>query len=312
MDRIKHTTIYALLALTLSLTACTSDDETESQPAVELLNAEKEVAFAATETSASIKISADCHWEVSAIDNAGWQDFNISPRSGDGNGVLLVSTDQNHSSADRLATITLSTKGGIRQTVTVHQTRSSADLSVSSDAIAFGDTADQQVLTISCNTTWAIAGATGIDWLELGQTSGSEGTIEIPVRVLENFDDISRTALLTVSAGSAGDNKLDIRITQAAKQFITLSTSTSDLPAFAAAGGKQTLTVSCNGAWRAAVPSSTQQWLHIQPSSGNGDAEISVTCDAYSGTTGRMTSIVVTAGSQNPQQRNVKVVQSAN
>ena len=60
--------------LTFCLAACSSDDE-KVNAASELLNAEKKVAFAATETRHQINVQADCPWEVTAIDKTGWQDL---------------------------------------------------------------------------------------------------------------------------------------------------------------------------------------------------------------------------------------------
>ena len=53
----------------VGLTACSSDETTEAKPAQELLMVDKEIAMPASETSWSVNISADCHWEVTDIEN---------------------------------------------------------------------------------------------------------------------------------------------------------------------------------------------------------------------------------------------------
>jgi hypothetical protein len=63
----------------------------------------------ASETSWSVKISADCHWDVTDIENDDWGELTVSPRSGDGNGTLVLTSVENHSSVDRTATIIIST-----------------------------------------------------------------------------------------------------------------------------------------------------------------------------------------------------------
>ena len=60
------------LPLMAGLTACTSDETTEAKPAQELLMVEKNVSMPASETSWQVKINADCHWDVSFVDNSGW------------------------------------------------------------------------------------------------------------------------------------------------------------------------------------------------------------------------------------------------
>ena len=297
MNKLFKFKIWSLAALTLCLAACSSDDE-KVNAASELLNAEKEVAFAATETKGQINILADCPWEVTTIDQTGWQDLSLP----------LLSTGQNHTSSDRTAVITLKTKGGLQQTVTIQQTRSGADLKISQNSFEFNDVASTQTLTVDCNTKWEITGLSGVDWLELGQTSG-DGNANVAITVKESFDDAERTALLTISAGSTGDNTYTIEVNQSGKPLITLSLNTSELPAFTAAGGTQKVKVTCNGAWSASVPSSID-WLHISPTSGIGDTEISIKCDAYTGIQDRLSLLTVTAGSKNPQRGSVVITQS--
>ena len=309
MNKLFNFKIWSLAALTFCLAACSSDDE-NANTASELLNVEKEVAFAATETRYQINVQADCPWEVTAIDKTGWQDLNITPVAGEGNGTIILSTEQNHTSADRFATFTLVSKGhlNLQQIVNIQQTRSGADLKISKNSFDFNDAASTQTLTVDCNTKWEITGLSGVDWLELGQTSG-DGNANVAITVKESFDDAERTALLTISAGSTGDNTYTIEVNQSGKPLITLSLNTSELPAFAAAGGTQKVKVTCNGAWSASVPSSID-WLHISPTSGIGDTEISVKCDAYTGIQDRLSLLTVTAGSKNPQRGSVVITQS--
>ena len=107
-----------------------------------------------------------------------------------------------------------------------------------------------------------------------------------------------------------GDNKFDIRLTQSGKAQISLALSTYALPV-AAAGGTQTVTVTSDGAWNAAVPASIG-WIHISPSSGVGNGEITVTCDPNATYQERLTVLTVTAGTQRPQRGEVVITQSPN
>lgn len=310
MNRKHILAILSSLPLVACLVACSSDNE-ESKAGAEMLSVEREVAFAATETSCSVKLTADCAWEVTSVENGGWAGFSVSPRSGKGNSVLVISSEINHRSADRTATFIIQTEGGLKQKVTVYQTKSGADLSINQEAFNFDDKEGTQTLTVKCNTNWEIVGMTGIDWLEVGQTAGGEGEFDIPIKVKENFDDVDRTALLTVSAGSVGDNKFDVRITQSGKAQISLALSTYQLPVFAAAGGTEKVTVTCDGAWHAAIPASIG-WVHISPSSGIGNGEITVTCDPNATYQERLTVLTVTAGTQRPQRGEVTITQSSN
>jgi hypothetical protein len=244
------------------------------------------------------------------VEKSGWDDFSVSPKSGKGNSVLVISSEANHTSEDRIATFIIQTNGGLKQKVTVHQTKSGADLSISSQEFNYDDKEGTQTLTVKCNTNWEILGMTGIDWLEIGQTSGGAGEFEIPIKVKEIFDDAERVALLTVSAGSLGDNIFDVIVTQSGKPQISLALNTYAMPV-AAAGGTQTVTVTSDGAWIAAVPASAE-WIHISPTSGVGNGEITVTCDANTSIQERLTVLTVSAGTQRPQRGDVVITQSPN
>ena len=309
MNRKHILAVLSSLPLVACLFACSSDNE-ESKAEEEMLNVEREVAFAATETSWSVKLTADCAWEVTSVENSGWDDFSVSPKSGKGNSVLVISSEANHTSEDRIATFIIQTNGGLKQKVTVHQTKSGADLIISSQEFNYDDKEGTQTLTVKCNTNWEILGMTGIDWLEIGQTSGGAGEFEIPIKVKEIFDDAERMALLTVSAGSLGDNIFDVIVTQSGKPQISLALSTYAMPV-AAAGGTQTIAVTCDGAWSAAVPAS-MGWVSISPTSGIGNGEITVTCDANTSIQERLTVLTVTAGTQRPQRGDVVITQSPN
>lgn len=309
MNRKHILAVLSSLPLLACLFACTSDNE-ESKAEEEMLNVEREVAFAATETSRSVKLTADCAWKVDSVKKSGWDDFSVSPKSGKGNSVLVISSGANHTSEDRVATSIIQTNGGLKQKVTVHQTKSGAYLSISSQEFNYDDKEGTQTLTVECNTNWEILGMTGIDWLEIGQTSGGAGEFEIPIKVKEIFDDAERVALLTVSAGSLGDNMFDVIVTQSGKPQISLALNTYAMPV-AAAGGTQTVTVTSDGAWIAAVPASAE-WIHISPTSGVGNGEITVTCDPYTSIQERLTVLTVSAGTQRPQRGDVVITQSPN
>ena len=315
MNKLYQFKIWTLAALVLSLSACSSDEDASSKASDELLSVERVVAFGPTETSWEVKIVADCEWEVTAVDNIGWPDLSVSPRSGEGNGVLVLTTEENHSSQDRTAVLTLSTKKGLKQNVTIQQTRSGADLSISQDAFEFSDVASTQTLTVNCNTDWEILGVSDLsgadtNWLKLGQLSGS-GNAEVSITVEETFDDADRYALLLISAGNLGDNILSVTVKQNGKQLITLSLDAVE-QTFTAAGGKKIVKVSSNGAWSAAIPTDIS-WVSITPTSGIGNGEITITCNPYTGATlERLTTLTVSAGSKNPQRKDVIITQTAN
>ena len=310
----KRSFFYAVLSslfLLVCLSACTSNENSDSKPSFELLNVERSVAFSAIETNKTVKIVADCHWEVVDFDNSEWPDLAISPRSGEGNGIITLTSNQNHSSSNRTAKVTVKTNGGLQQVITVYQTKSGADLSVNQEEFRFDDTESTQTLEVSSNTDWEILGATGIDWLELSQASGSSGITYVDIKLKEVFDDASRSTVLTVSAGNLGDNKIDVHVFQTGKSSISLSVSTNQLSVFSSAGGTETVKITCNVAWQVSISSEAQQWIHVIPTSGIGNGEIQVTCDPNIGAIReRQTLLMILAGTENPQQDDILILQS--
>lgn len=302
----RYFSILVGLPLMACLMACSSDETTEAKPAQELLMVEKEVSMPASETSWSVKVTADCHWEVTSVENEGWGELTISPRSGDGNGTLLITSEKNRSSLDREAYITLSTKGGLEQHILVRQMKSDAALSVNKEEFSFSNTGGTQSLVISSNSNWTIQGLAGISWLELGQTNGGSGTTEVPIHVKEAYDDASRNAQLIINAGSSN---LSFTVIQAGLSAIALSVSATELPKFAGDGGAQTLTVTCNAAWYAYAPSSAS-WIQLDPAFGIGNGQIRVVCGGNPSIRDeRQATFIVTAGTKTVQQCDILVKQ---
>jgi hypothetical protein len=292
------------LPLMAGLTACTSDETTEAKPAKELLMVDKDISMPASETSWSVNINADCHWDVTSVDNSDWGELTVSPRSGDGNGTLILTSEENHWSIDRTATIIISTKGGLEQRINLRQMRSDAALSINQDVFEFTDNGGTQSLIIASNSDWTITGHEGISWLELGQTSGNTGTTEVSMRVKEAYDDTDRSVELTATTGS---NSLSFTVTQGGKLSIFLGVSTNELPMFAGEGGSQTLSVESNAAWYAYVPSSVS-WIHLEPAFGFGSGEILVVCD-NNHSIQRQATFIVTAGTKTVLQSDILVKQ---
>ena len=154
-----------LLGMTLiaCLAGCKSDETTDAKPALELVMIpDKEIVIPASETGTSVNVIADCFWEITAVDNSTWDDLTVSPRSGEGNGTIVFTSEKNKSSLDRTATIVLATKGGLQQVVKVRQSKSDAALSINNDYFTFGDTGGETNLVVASNSNWEIKGADGI------------------------------------------------------------------------------------------------------------------------------------------------------
>ena len=298
-----------LLGMTLiaCLAGCKSDETTEAKPALELVMIpDKEIVIPASETGTSVNVIADCYWEITAVDNSTWDDLTVSPRSGEGNGTIVFTSEKNKSSLDRMATIVLATKGGLQQVVKVRQSKSDAALSINNDYFTFGDTGGAANLVVSSNSNWEIKGSDGIDWLEIGTTSGGSGTTEVSINVKQAYNELERSANLTVVSG---DNELPFNIYQPGVSSIALMVNPTAPQTFPATSGSQIFNVSCNAAWYVHVPSSAT-WIQVQPMMGLGEGEFTVTYgDNPSVREERQTYFIVTAGAKTIQQVDVNLSQ---
>ena len=303
-------TILAALPLVAGLTGCKSDDETQAKPAKEILKVEGgNIEIRANEETKEVAITADCAWTVTYDGGDFGNALTVQPLKGNGNGVLVITTNQNSSMSDRNASIILTSDGGLKQKISVRQTSSDPGMTVTKKLYEFeAIPSASQLLTITSNTNWSITMPSGVNWIHLSQTSGNGGSSAVEITCDEIQTDADRSATFTIQYGSSST---EIEVRQVGKTNITLSATPAELETFSPEGGVQMVKVSSNAAWRAFVPSSAQGWLHIEPAEGVGNGEIRVTCDENKATDrDRMTVLIIVAGSQNPQQADVFVQQS--
>ena len=281
------------MTLIACLAGCKSDETTDAKPALELVMIpDKEIVIPASETGTSVNVIADCFWEITAVDNSTWDDLTVSPRSGEGNGTIVFTSEKNKSSLDRMATIVLATKGGLQQVVKVRQSKS--------------DAAFETNLVVASNSNWEIKGADGIDWLEIGTTSGGSGTTEVSINVKQAYNELERSANLSVVSG---DNELPFNIYQPGVSSIALMVNPTAPQMFPATSGSQIFNVSCNAAWFVHVPSSST-WINIDPMMGLGDGEFTVTYgDNPSVRDERQAYFIVTSGAKDIKQVDVYLSQ---
>ena len=303
-------TILAALPLVAGLSGCKSDNETQAKPAKEILKVEGgNIEIRANEETKEVAITADCAWTVTYDGGDFGNALTVQPLKGNGNGVLVITTNQNSSMSDRNASIILTSDGGLKQKISVRQTSSDPGMTVTKKLYEFeAIPSASQLLTITSNTNWSITMPSGVNWIHLSQTSGNGGSSAVEITCDEIQTDADRSASFTIQYGSSST---EIEVRQVGKTNISLSATPAELETFSPEGGVQMVKVSSNAAWRAFVPSSAQGWLHIEPAEGVGNGEIRVTCDENKATDrDRMTVLIIVAGSQNPQQADVFVQQS--
>lgn len=308
--------ILAALPIVAGLTGCKSDEETEAKPAKEILIVEggNAITLRSGDSIMSVPITADCAWTVESLESAeGGFDgmLSVQPKHGNGNGTLVITTNQNHGVQPRLATITLTSDGGLKQKIDLRQTSGDPTMSISERSIDFAAVPDAaKQLVITSNNGWTIDMPAGVNWVHLDKTSGSAGTETVNVRVDQLNNDVARSTTLNVLYGTSSAQVI-VRQDGMNSDNITLYVSTDQIN-IDGHGGEQMLMVTSNSLWRAFIPSSAQSWLQIEPAAGAGNGEIRVRCESNpQATRDRLSLIVIVAGTQNPKQADVLVQQLA-
>lgn len=150
--------------------------------------------FASGSGSKSIKITSNTSWTVSSDQT--W--CSVSPTSGNNDGSVTVKVEENSSTAERTATITVKSEAG-DQAVKVTQSGVAAMLTLDAGSLEFAAGSGSKMFRISSNTTWAIS--SNQNWCSVSPTSGSnDGSVTVSVD--ENTSISSRTATITVESSS--------------------------------------------------------------------------------------------------------------
>jgi hypothetical protein len=142
----------------------------------------------------TVEITSNLAW--TATSSAAW--CLVSPTSGNGSGTLTITIAENTSLEARTATITVSA-GDLTQTVTVAQSGATPVLSVDTTKINAVADAESYEIKITSNLAWTTT--SNAAWCSITPASG-EGNGVLTINVAENTSDGSRTATVTVTAGS--------------------------------------------------------------------------------------------------------------
>ena len=315
-------TLLAVLPIVAGFTSCKSDEETTAKPAKEILRVlGGDIEIRANEENTIVNVSADCHWKVQDLENGDengnnqFTSLTIQPREGEGDGTLIIGTDQNTTKANRIASFTLVSDGGLKQRVTITQTGSGDGMNLSRGEFTFeaAPTAAQP-LTITSNTSWSIQIPDGVNWLHLDKTSGS-GTDVVQLSADNAVSDATRSTTLVIRYGQ---ETAEVTVNQEGMKDIYLY-APEQLSKTEAGGGSQVLRIESNAEWGVYIPSSVS-WLHIEEirdstggshsAKGIGNGEIRIRCDQNTSTNDRLSAVVIIAGSRSPQQAIVLVEQS--
>lgn len=312
--------ILAALPIVAGFTGCKSDEDLSAKPAKETLIVEGgNIVLQSGDSIKSVAVTADCAWTVESFESTdgGFDgELSVQPTRGNGNGTLVITTRQNHGVQPRLATVVLTSDGGLKQKIEIRQTSGDPTMSISERVLDFAaaPTAGQQLSIIS-NKGWNIQVPPGINWIHIDKTT-STNTSGNPVNEIVNVvvdptqSDVARSANLTIMYGTSSA-KVIVRQDGLSSDNVMLYVNPSELYV-EGRGGEQMIRVESNATWRAFIPSSAESWMHLENASGAGNGEIRVWCEPNTDSSReRLSLIIIVAGSQNPKQADILVQQGA-
>ena len=242
----------------------------------------KTLIFTSSATQKTFSISSNLNWTVESDET--W--LTVSPTSGSSDGTVTVSADENISTSQRKATITVS-GGGIVETINVTQQGAAAYLNVTPDYISLPAYASQTTLTISSNTSWFVQGSTSFTFSPSSGENNGTVTITAPTNpyqterhyqpiivsgggITQSINVSQQRAPLSVSPGS-----LSFTSTSEQKTFNIYTTNSSDI------------------SW---TVQSSETWLTVSPITGLNEGTVTVTADDNISSSQRTATITVSGG----------------
>ncbi len=180
--------ILSLFFFALFLLSC----EKDIKPSLDLSSTKADVAN--TRDTVEIAVTCNTNWTATISDI--W--CTITPKSGDGNGVIKVITANNPSTKARSATLQIYCQG-LRKSALINQ--SSSVLTVAESSFLFEKGVNSKILNITANTKWELVIPSTITWLTASSASGS-GNASIILTAKENSSGPERSAELLLKYSS--------------------------------------------------------------------------------------------------------------
>lgn len=222
-------------------------------------------------TSQSVGSTADSFDVAVTTNGATWNTSGIpswitlSPTSGNGNKTVTVTYQENPSTTSRTATITF-TSGSSTKTLTVIQARMESSLSLDVTDMQIDYYSRSSSVFVTTNGAWSASGIPS--WITLGATSGN-GSGLVKIEYKENTSGVKRTATIQFTSGNVTKT---LTITQ---EYETKISITQFNHSIGSSAKTLNINVVSNAEWSVVkIP----DWITITPSSGKGNATITVTC----------------------------------
>ena len=272
----QSTLIKTLAAFAAGLLVLSCTKTVEAQLSLSDLAANFEASGSLEKT---VSVTSNTEWTVSCPD--AW--VTISPSSGSGNGSFKITVAENKTFETRSATVTVKA-GDKSSSVKVSQLALTPSILVSPATLEVGAEGGAVSVDITSNASWTVSVPAEGNWAAPDATSG-EGNKKVTFTVAPNADFEARSVDVTFTAQ---DKKATVKITQKAPDP-TLEVNPIAI-FFDAESSSVELRVNSNAPW---TISAAENWITVEPASGQGDATVVLTVAANDARTDRSAAVTV-------------------
>ena len=240
-----------------------------------------ELTFTANTESKSLDVTSNTAW--TAASGASWAKINAA--SGNGNAQVTVTAEENTTITQRSATITIKTADG-KATATVKVTQSSSNVIFSVDRNEFDVAAAGESFSVKVTHNIGYKINSMPDWVKQTDKANSGNVDTYTFTAEANTSTEAREGVIVF----CNDNNECVPVTvKQAGASTTLSVSPTGM-AFTAKTESKTFTVTSNTDWTA---TSDADWAKLSATSGNGNAQVTVTAEENTATKQRIAAITL-------------------
>lgn len=203
----KRLFLFVLSSLSIAVISSCQKEEEPFVPTLEV--SASEINISDEGGSQSLSISSNTSWTI--VGGKAW--LSVTPSTGEGDKVIVLSATENTALTSRECTIQVSSDdGSISRSINVIQSQTAELLNVSVENLIVSSSAGSSAtFMINSNDTWKIHGCP--DWIELSALNGT-GDVTIAAKALTtNYSSADRSANITISSSS---KSIELMISQKA------------------------------------------------------------------------------------------------
>ena len=235
----------------------------------------------------NLEIGLKRQWSVEIRTMSGTDWLRASRLSGTGRtNPFTIRAERNSSTSSRSAEVIITAKGGPQESVTIHITQDPT-LSVTPESIIFRSTGGTSQVTLMLGSeNWIVANIDSMqDWIALNTTAGTgPGPITVTITA-GTFSDGESERVMALEFGIEDDES--VRKTVEIIQYPPFVIKPSNSAIFTYQGGDEVarITMGTDEYFSISNLSSKPSWVSINPSSGTGTTEFTVTVEGDEGLT---------------------------